>query len=178
MARLRHGKAYTRAVGERKLPKPSIRIKHATLDRLPRNLHDNAPKGKHVGVVPAAPVGRRLVGEEGLQPIVVACRHRRADVGVALLVRPGISATMVPEVATADGQVDRVAAAPHQNASSPVRERDPLVAGCGAGELPLHDGCQQKRTNHESGLHMHMSETRRRITQTTVRINAKRSIGI
>ena len=98
---------------------------------------DDASERKHVGVARLA--RRRVLFEERVEPRDVSASLRGDDVGVALLVRPRISAAVVPEVGASDREADLVAAAPDEHARLSVAERDSLVAAAGAREVPRHD---------------------------------------
>ena len=62
------------------------------------------------------------------------------NVRVALLGSPGISAAMIPEVRTPDGEANLVAATPDEDASLAVTKGNALVAAPHTWEIPFYRG--------------------------------------
>ena len=138
-ALLRHRQLDRLAVREDQLAEPRERVELAARKRgAALQLHHDAPERQHVRIARLAL--RRLLSEEAEQPLRVARLNRRDDVGVALLVRPRITAAVIPEIGASDRQVDRVASTPDEHARHTVRKRNPLVTAPRPRKRPL-DRC-------------------------------------
>ena len=108
-----------------------LHVEHATTQRRTRDFQHNAPERKHKRIARFA--ARRHFLEEAEETRLVAPHDRVGDVGVALLLRPAVSAAMVPEVAASDGEFEGIAAAPCEHARHAVREAHALLRRLVAG---------------------------------------------
>ena len=108
-----------------------LHVEHATAQCRAGDLQHHAPERKRKRVARFA--ARRHFLEEAEETRLVSLHDRVGDVGIALLLRPAVSAAMVPEVDASDGEFDGVAAAPCEHARHAVREAHALLRRLVAG---------------------------------------------